>query len=170
MTYVFFSSHIFLTDAVITVAPPIVQKIHYHNSNKFFKSKINILNISRIFREPDSVLLWRTCADEHDVILSVLCLHSVHHQLGELVVHICPHHDGAPPYGMHWVVHGWVTPSESDDIIGEVLGGVEPSKGFTGTLRGTRSTEMVMEMFTLCRVPDFVWNALVWKLTVPGRG
>lgn len=77
----------------------------------------------------------RTCPDEHDVVLSVLRLHSVHHQLGELVVHICPHHDGTSTYRVHWVVHGWVTPGEGDDIIGEVLGGVKSSKSLTRTLR-----------------------------------
>lgn len=79
----------------------------------------------------------RTCANEHDIVLSVLCLHFIHHQLGELVVYVCPHHDGTPPYGVHWVVHGWVSPGESDDIIGKVLGGVETSKCLTGTLRIT---------------------------------
>lgn len=76
-----------------------------------------------------------TCPNEHDIVLSVLCLHSVHHQLGELVVHVCPHHDGTPAYRVHWVVHGWVTPGEGDDIIREVLGGVESSKCLTGALR-----------------------------------
>ena len=78
---------------------------------------------------------WRTRADEHDIILPVLCLHSVHHQLGELVVHIRPHHDGTSPYRVHRVVHGRVTPGERDDIIGKVLGGVEASEGLAGTLR-----------------------------------
>lgn len=75
-----------------------------------------------------------TRSDEHDIILAILCLHSVHHQLGELVVHICPHHDGAPADWVHWVVHGWVTPGEGDDIIGEVFGGVKPSERLAGTL------------------------------------
>lgn len=84
--------------------------------------------------------LPRTGADEHDVILAVLRLHSVHHQLGELVVHIRPHHDGAPAYRVHRVVHGRVTPGEGDDIIREVFGGVESSEGLAGTLRIKETT------------------------------
>lgn len=80
-------------------------------------------------------MLLCTCANKHDIILSVLCFDSVYHQLGELVVHICPHHDGSPPYRVHWVVHGRVHPGEGDDIIGKVLGGVKTSECLTGTLR-----------------------------------
>ncbi|TNN56371.1 hypothetical protein EYF80_033407 [Liparis tanakae] len=58
-----------------------------------------------------------TCPDEHDVILSVLRLHPVHHQLGELVVHVGSHHDGTPAYRVHRVVHGWVTPGEAREEI-----------------------------------------------------
>lgn len=76
-----------------------------------------------------------TRSDEHDIILSILRLHSVHHQLGELVVHVCSNHDGAPADWVHRVVHGRVTPGEGDDIIGEVLGGVKSSKRLAGTLR-----------------------------------
>lgn len=76
-----------------------------------------------------------TRSDEHDIILSILRLHSVHHQLGELVVHIRPHHDGTPADWVHRVVHGRVTPGEGDDVIGEVLGGVKSSERLAGTLR-----------------------------------
>lgn len=76
-----------------------------------------------------------TCANEHDVILSVLRLHSVHHQLGELIVHVCPHHDGTASYWVDWVVHGWVAPGKGDDIIRKVLGGVKTSECLAGTLR-----------------------------------
>lgn len=76
-----------------------------------------------------------TCPNEHDIILSVLGLHSVHHQLGELVVHICAYHDGTPTYGVHRVIHGRVTSGKGDDIVRQVLSGVEPSECLTGTLR-----------------------------------
>lgn len=75
-----------------------------------------------------------TRPDEHDVVLSVLRLHSVHHQLGELVVHVRSHHDGTPAYRVHRVVHGGVTPGKGDDIVGKVLGGVESSECLTGAL------------------------------------
>lgn len=35
-----------------------------------------------------------TCADEQDVVGAVHCLHSVHHQLTELVVDADPHQQG----------------------------------------------------------------------------
>ena len=76
-----------------------------------------------------------TCADEHNIVLPVLCFHSVYHQLRKLVVHICPHHDGASPYWMHWVVHGRVTPCKGNDIIRKVLSGVKPTKCLARALR-----------------------------------
>lgn len=76
-----------------------------------------------------------TCPNEHDIILAVLRLHPVNNQLGELVVNICSHHDGTAADRVHWVVHGWVTPGKGDDIIRQVLGGVESSECLAGTLR-----------------------------------
>lgn len=107
-----------------------------------------------------------TCPDEHDIILAVLCLHPVHHQLGELVVHIRPHHDGTPAYWVHWVVHGWVAPGEGDDVIREVLGGVEPPERLTGTLRMTFSNmnSSPMHRFCACKLASRLsrWTHSAW--------
>ena len=75
-----------------------------------------------------------TSADEHDVILAVLRLHLVHHDLGELVVHIRLHHDGLVVDGVDWVEHGRVAPGEGDHVVGEVLGGVEAAERLAGAL------------------------------------
>lgn len=116
-----------------------------------------------------------TCPDEHDIILPVLRLHSVHHQLGELVVHVRPHHDGTPAYWVHWVVHGWVTPGKGDDIIREVLGGVESAECLTGTLRVnsekiTNHLTVVCFLCANCKSLCISGVLLMWRLTVPGRG
>lgn len=79
-----------------------------------------------------------TCANEHDIILPILCLHFVHHQLGKLVVHVCAYHYGSSPYWVHRVVHGRVTPGEGDDIIRKVLRRIETSKCLAGALRSRR--------------------------------
>lgn len=91
--------------------------------------------MSKYTSKKEKFFLLCTCANKHDIILSILCFDSVYNQLGELVVHICPHHDGSPTYRVHWVVHGWVHPGEGDDIIGKVLGRVKTSKCLTGALR-----------------------------------
>lgn len=69
-----------------------------------------------------------TCADEHDIVLPIFCFHFVHHYLGELVVHICFDYDWPIVNGIHRVEHGRVASSEGYNVIGQVLGCIEPSK------------------------------------------
>ena len=77
-----------------------------------------------------------TSANEHDVILAVLRLHLVHHDLGELVVHVRLHHDGLVVDGEDGVKHGRVAPGEGDHVVREILGGVETAKRLAGALTG----------------------------------
>lgn len=97
-----------------------------------------------------------TCSDEHDIVLPVLCFHPVHHQLGELVVHICPNHDGAPPNGVHWIVHGRVAPGEGDHIIRKIFGGVEASKCLAGALKLKVKVKFYNRYF-ICKCDFTVW-------------
>lgn len=86
----------------------------------------------------------RTCANEHDIVLAILCLHFIHHYLGELVVHVCFDYDGPIVDGVHGVEHGRVAPGEGDYIVREVLGGVESSEGLARTLQGKENDSVAV--------------------------
>ena len=89
----------------------------------------------------------RTGANEHDVILAVLRLHLVHHDLGELVVHVRLHHDGLVVDGVHGVEHGRVAPGEGHHVVGQVLGAVEPAKRLAGALGVEEGTVRVFSLY-----------------------
>lgn len=75
-----------------------------------------------------------TCSYEHDIILPILCLHLIHHDLSELVIHVCFDDDGPIVGGVDRVKHGWVAPSKGHDLIRELFSGVISSKRFAWTL------------------------------------
>jgi len=80
----------------------------------------------------DSRLL--TCANEHHIILAVFCIYSIYYYLCELVIYVRFDNDWTIVDGEYWVVHGWMTSCKSYNFIRKVLGGIEASKCFTGTL------------------------------------
>lgn len=75
-----------------------------------------------------------TCANEHHIILAIFCIYPIHHDLCELVIHVCFDHDGTVVDGEYWVVHGGMASGKCDNFIRKVLGGIKTSKCFTGTL------------------------------------
>lgn len=75
-----------------------------------------------------------TCAYEHDVILSILRFHFIHHDLSELIIHVRFDYDRSIVDGVDRVEHGRVAPSKGHDLIGELLGGVIPPEGFARAL------------------------------------
>lgn len=83
-------------------------------------------------------LVLLACADEHDIVLAVLSFHTVHHQLSELVLHICAHHYGLPTHRLHGVIHGRVQACKCYYIIRKVFGGVKASERFARTLQRVR--------------------------------
>lgn len=75
-----------------------------------------------------------TCSYEHDVILPIFCLHLIHHDLSELVIHVCFDYDGPVVDGVDRVKHGRVAPSKGHHLVRELFSGVIPSKRFARTL------------------------------------
>lgn len=82
-----------------------------------------------------------TCPDEHDIILSVLGLHSVHHNLFELVRNIGLDEHRLAQGRIHRPPHQWVAAGELQHRVREVLRAGELSAGligdFTGALKET---------------------------------
>lgn len=62
-----------------------------------------------------------TCADEHDVILAVGRVYSVHGDLRETVVHVGPDEDGPPAHRVDRIVHQRVVTRKLDHIVREAL-------------------------------------------------
>lgn len=76
-----------------------------------------------------------TCADEHDVVLAVGRVDSVHGDLREAVVHVAPDEDGPPAHGVDRVVHQRVVTGELDHIVREALRGLKTAKCLAWTLQ-----------------------------------
>lgn len=76
-----------------------------------------------------------TCANEHDVILPILRLHSVHHYLGELVFHVGLDDDWPVVDWVDGVEHGRVSPRKGDDLVWKIFRRIETTESFTGALR-----------------------------------
>lgn len=76
-----------------------------------------------------------TCAYKHDVILAVFCFYSVHHYLGELVVHIYFDYDWSIVDGVDGVEHGWVASGKGHNFIREFFGRVKSSECLAWALR-----------------------------------
>lgn len=75
-----------------------------------------------------------TCAYEHYIILSVFCFYFIHHDLSELVVHICFDYDWSIVNGVDRVEHGWVASGKGYNFIRKVLSCVKSSKCLAWTL------------------------------------
>lgn len=84
-----------------------------------------------------------TCADKHDVILAVLCLHPVHHNLSQLVRSVGLHEHGPAQGGIHGPPHQRVVTGKLQHRVGEILGAAKLSAGligdFTRALRRRRA-------------------------------
>lgn len=79
-----------------------------------------------------------TCANEHDIILSIGSVHSVHSDLCEAVVHVGSNKDGPSAHRVDGVVHQRVVTCKLDHIIWETLCGLKAAKGLAGTLMWER--------------------------------
>lgn len=85
------------------------------------------------------VLIKRTCANVEHIIVSVLCLHMVHGQLGEVSAAACLQQDRSLLARPHRVEHQWMGAHKTQNLIWKVLRARElPSIYFTGTLEGER--------------------------------
>lgn len=69
-----------------------------------------------------------TCAYEHDVILSIFRFYFIHHDVGELVVHICFDYDWSIVNGVDGIKHGWVASGKGHNLIRKLLSCVKSSK------------------------------------------
>lgn len=90
---------------------------------------------------------WRpTCSQEHDFVLSVLCRHPVHHNLGQGVVSSDPCEERPAGQRVDGPVHERVEPDEGDHLVREVFGGLDLGVvGLAGTLmNGTSSDELLL--------------------------
>lgn len=79
-----------------------------------------------VFKKITEIKLFKnfiplTSANKHDIILSILCLHPVHHYLCELIVNIGFDYDWTVVDGEHRVVHGWMASGKCDNIVRKVL-------------------------------------------------
>lgn len=75
-----------------------------------------------------------TCANEHDIILSVGSADSVHGNLCEAVVHVSSDEDGPPAHRVDRVIHQRVVTRKLDHIVWETLCGLKAAECLTGTL------------------------------------
>lgn len=73
-----------------------------------------------------------TCANKHDVILAVLCLHAVHHNLCQLVRNVGLHEHRMAQGGIHGPPHQRVVPGKLQHRVGEVLRASELSARLVG--------------------------------------
>lgn len=77
-----------------------------------------------------------TCSQEHDLILSIICQNSVHHDVSQGVVHpdTCEHR--ASRQRVNGTIHERVESDEADNLIWEVFGGFDLGiVRLTGALR-----------------------------------
>lgn len=90
---------------------------------------------SRAYRNP------HTCADKHDIVLAVLCLHPVHHNLAQLVRNVGLHQHGLAQGGIHGSPHQWVVTGKLQHRVGEILCAAELSAGLVGDFTGALNRE-----------------------------
>lgn len=79
-----------------------------------------------------------TCANEHDIILSILCFYFVHHYLGKLIVDVCFDYDRSIVNWVDRVEHGWVASGKGNNFIWELLRSIKSSKCLAWTLVGEK--------------------------------
>lgn len=77
-----------------------------------------------------------TCADEHDIVLSVGGADSVHGDLREAVVHVGSDEDGPSAHGVDRIVHQRVVTGKLDHIVRETFRGFKAAERLAGTLQG----------------------------------
>lgn len=121
----------------------------------------------------DSRLL--TCANEHHIILAIFCIYSIYYYLCELVIHVRFDHDWTVVDGEYWVVHGWMASCKCYNFIRKVLGGIEASKCFAGTLKINKKkfyillsiTRNMLEIHFIIIIPTTaVYNEIWWDLSI----
>lgn len=79
-----------------------------------------------------------TCSDEHDVIVAVCSINSIHSDLCEAVRHSCAQEEWTATEWRHWVIHQGVMTRKLDHVIWKAFGGLETSKRLTGTLKSSK--------------------------------
>lgn len=67
-----------------------------------------------------------TCSQEHDLVMSILCHNSVHHDLSQGVVYSDSCEHGSASQGVDRAMHKRVESNETDHLIWEVFGGLDP--------------------------------------------
>ena len=75
-----------------------------------------------------------TCANKHDIILSIGGADSVHRDLREAVVHVGSDEDGPSAHRVDRVVHQRVVTRKLDHIVRETLCGLKTAECLAGTL------------------------------------
>lgn len=92
--------------------------------------------------------LCLTCSQEHNLILSIFCHNSVHHNLSQGVVHpdTCEHRSAGQRVDR--AVHERVESNETDHLIWEVFGGLDPCIiSLAGTLTERMHSVDLLKMF-----------------------
>lgn len=86
------------------------------------------------------IYLGLTCAYEHDIILSILRLHAVHHDLFEAVGHVGLDQHRLPHGWVHRAPHQGVPPGKLKHCVWEVLGTAKLSARLIGYFTGALET------------------------------
>lgn len=88
-----------------------------------------------------------TCANKHDIILSVLCFDPIHHDLFKHVRNVGLDEHWLAQGWVHWPPHQWMTAGKVQHRIGEILCAAKLSSrligDFTGALKMQRGKKEV---------------------------
>lgn len=132
-----------------------IDKTHFHLFFLPAKSKTNLYCSTAIcwydekFQETSRREgLCLTCSQEHNLILSIFCHNSVHHNLSQGVVHpdTCEHRSTGQRVDR--AVHEGVESNETDHLIWEVFGGLDPCViSLAGTLMERMHSVDLLKMF-----------------------
>lgn len=127
-------------------------------------------HISDEVREPDqnvyilsqTLLFTLTCADEHDIILPVLCLDPVHYNLSQPVRSVGFYKHRLAQGGIHRSPHQRVVASKLQHWIGEVLCAAKLSAWLVGDF--TRALERWRQGWERCGEPKEKRNGIKTEL------
>lgn len=98
-----------------------------------FYSLLNVLYFIMSYYSV-TTLKMLTCSNEHDVVMAICSINSIHSDLCEAVRHSSAQEERTATEGCHWVIHQRMMTCELDHVIWEAFSGLETSKRLTGTL------------------------------------
>lgn len=119
---------------------PLVLSLYlkFHTHNRLITNFIIFLFNPRVRNDYCSF----TCANEHDIVLSISSIDSVHSDLCKAVVHIGPDEDGPSAHRVDRVVHQRVVTRELNHIIWETLCWLKAAECLAGALKKGRKNRI----------------------------